>query len=224
CWFIWSILQIANSNASFAGWIREVHASALLPLLLVPLGFLVFTRAKYLDYFLIFIFAFSVLAALNGIKQLHFGPSPGEQQFLDEGGHITHVLFGRLRVFSFYSDAGQFGASQAQMALMALILAFGPFRIWKRGLLLLAAALLLYGMLISGTRGALFALLVGGAVAVALWGNIRVIIVGSFLLVSFFCFLKFTYIGNGNYAIYRLRSAVNPEDPSLNLRFRTQNE
>src|SRR5690606_37648423 len=48
------------------------------------------------------------------------------------------------------------------------------------------------------------------------------IIIGSIAIIGLFCFLKFTYIGNGNYAIYRLRSAVNPEDPSLNVRFETQ--
>lgn len=34
--------------------------------------------------------------------------------------------------------------------------------------------------------------------------------------------LKFTNIGNGHYEIYRLRSAVDPQDASLNVRFTSQ--
>src|SRR5690606_2124998 len=172
--------------------------------------------------FLILIVGFSTIAALNGIKQAHIGLFPGEKAFLYGEGYVTHLLFGQLRVFSFYTDAGQYGASQAQIGLMALVLAFGPYQRWKRLLLFLAAALMLYGMLVSGTRGALFALLTGAVVAVGLWGNRNVIIIGSIAIVSFFCFLKYTYIGNGNYAIYRLRTALDPEDPSFNLRLETQ--
>src|SRR5690606_19698090 len=123
-WFVWSLLQVVNPEASIAGWIREVRASALLPLLLVPLCFLLFKRAKYLDYFLILIVGFSTIAALNGIKQAHIGLFPGEKAFLYGEGYVTHLLFGQLRVFSFYTDAGQYGASQAQIGLMALVLAF----------------------------------------------------------------------------------------------------
>ncbi len=222
-WFVWSLLQVVNPGASIAGWLREVRASALMPLLLVPLGLLVFKRVKYLDYFLILVIGFSVLGALNGIKQQHIGLSPGERHFIDSGAYVTHILFGELRVFSFYLDAGQFGASQAQIGLMALVLAFGPFQRWKRFLLFSAAAFLLYGMLISGTRGALFALLTGAVVAVGLWGNKRIIIIGATLIVSFFCFLKYTSIGNSAYAIYRLRTALDPTDASFNVRLETQN-
>lgn len=221
-WLFISICQVVNPGASFTGWMQEIRSAALYPCLIVPLGFLIFRENKDLDIFLIIIIAFSTLAAINGIKQLYIGPSPGEQRFLDQGGAVTHVLWGRLRVFSFYSDAGQFGASQAHLGLLSLILALGPFKKWKRLLLFCCSLAMLYGMLISGTRGALFALIVGVFVAIFLSRKFKVLLLGGFLAVSFLFVLKFTHIGNGNYQIYRLRSALNPEDPSLNVRFNTQ--
>ncbi len=221
-WFVISLLEAFNPGASLMGWVSEIRSTALYPFLIVMLGFLILKENRHLDIFLVIIVALSTLASLNGIKQLYIGPSSGEQAFLNGGGSITHILFGRLRVFSFYSDAGQFGASQAQLGLVSLILAFGSFKRWTRIIFLLCSALMLYGMLISGTRGALFALVIGGFVALILSKNLKVVVLGGFIGLLFLSFLKFTYIGNSNYQIYRLRSAVNPDDPSLNVRFHTQ--
>jgi len=221
-WFVISVLEIFNPAATFAGAIREFRTVALYPLLSVPVFFVIIDRVEYVDRFIVAIILFSVIAALNGIKQKHFGLFPGEQAFLDEGGDITHIVFGRLRVFSFYSDAGQFGASQAHIGLIALILAFGPYKLWKRLLLFLAAATMLYGMLISGTRGSLAVIIVGVFFALVLSKNYKAVIFGTVLFLGFIAMLKFTYIGNGNYDIYRLRTALDPEDASLNVRLSSQ--
>jgi hypothetical protein len=221
-WFLISVLEVVNPGASVMGWLMEIRSVALYPVLAIPLGLLIFKENRNLDIFIIIVVLCSTLAALNGIKQLHYRPWPGEQRFLDQGGYITHILWGRLRVFSFYGDAGQFGASQAHVGLMALILALGPFRKSVKISFFVCAMLMLYGMLISGTRGALFALVVGAFVAIMLSKKFKVLIVGGLITMSFLFVLKYTHIGNGNYQIYRLRSALNPEDPSLNLRFNTQ--
>jgi len=221
-WLLISIAEVTNPGASTIGWLQEIRSAALYPCLCIPLGLLILRTNRQLDIFIIVIVAWSTLAALNGIKQLYIHPSPGEQRFLDGGGYITHILWGRLRVFSFYSDAGQFGASQAAIGITTLILALGPFKKKTKYILFVCAILQLYGMLISGTRGALFALMVGAFIAIILSKNFKVFLIGGILAVGFICFLKFTHIGNGNYQIYRLRTAVNPEDASLNVRFNTQ--
>lgn len=79
-----------------------------------------------------------------------------------------------------------------------------------------------YGMLISGTRGALFALIIGAFFAIFLSKKFKALIIGGIFCFGFLFFLKYTYIGNGNYQIYRLRSALDPQDASLNVRFTTQ--
>jgi len=219
-WLFVSILEVLNPGASFLGWLAEIRPDALYPFLVVPVGLLVFKTNRQLDIFLILVVGLSTFGALYGIKQLHIGLSNGDMAFVAQ--NPTHLIWGRLRVFSFYNDAGQFGASQAAVGLTTLVLALGPFKKWKRIVLLICSALMLYGMLISGTRGALFALVVGAFVAIILFKKIKPIIFGAVVLLGFLVFLKYTHIGDGNYQIFRLRTALDPQDPSLNVRFATQ--
>jgi hypothetical protein len=222
-WFAVNLLELVNpAGASFLGWLNEVRFTAFNWLMLAPLVFLLFNKKKDVDIFIILIISMSVLAALYGMKQLFIGVSVGEKRWLDAGADFTHIVFGKLRVFSFYTDAGQFGASQAQLSLVALVLAMGPFKIWKRVLLFLAAAILFYGMLISGTRGALFALVSAAFFAIFLSKNFKVLIAGTFIALCFLGGLKYTSIGSGIYQITRLRTALDPTDPSLNVRFKNQ--
>lgn len=222
-WFGVNILELGNpSGASVMGWVQEFRSASFYWLLTVPLALLLFNQKKDLNLFLVLLIGLSLLGTLNGLKQLYIGLSPGEQHFLDVGNAKTHLLWGKLRVFSFYSDAGQFGASQAHIALIALILGFGPFKKWQKTLLLLAAGLLITGMFISGTRGALFALLVGIGVALLISKNIKALVVGSVLALSALYVLKYTKIGDSNYNVYRMRTALDPQDASLNVRLNNQ--
>lgn len=222
-WFIISVLEIANpAGASVAGWLQEIRTSGLYPVLFIPLTFLFFNKNKHLNYFLKLIMAFSFIAVLYGMRQMFVGLTPGEQSFLDNGGAGTHLIWGRLRVFSFFNNASQFGVSQAHIGLVAFILALGPFKWWKKISLFLLSAILFYGMLISGTRGALFALIIGGIVAIFLTKNYKILIIGILVVASGVSVLKFTTIGNGQYEIFRLRTALDPQDASLNTRFINQ--
>ncbi len=222
-WFIISVLEVVNpAGANIIGWLNELRSIAEYPLLIVIIGFLIFNSNKDLDDFLYLTIGLSVLGALYGIKQLHFGLSRGDYSFLENGGAATHMLWGRLRVFSFYAEASQFGSSQAHIGLMALILSFRKVKPKIRLLLMICSIIMLYGMLISGTRGALFALVPGAFLALILSKKIKVLILGGALAIMFLGVLKFTTIANGNYQVYRLRSALNPDDPSLNVRFESQ--
>ncbi|WP_316833065.1 O-antigen ligase family protein [Pedobacter aquatilis] len=222
-WLIVSILEVVNpAGASIMGWLKEIRTAAEYPLLIVVMAFLLNTSSKDLDTFLKIVIALSTLAALDGIKQLHFGLSRGDIGFLANGGAATHILWGRLRVFSFYSESAQFGASQAHIGLLTLILALGPVTKKYRIILLVCSALMLYGMLISGTRGAMFALAPGAFLAIILTKRYKVLLVGGGIAILLLGMLKYTHIGDGNYNIYRFRSSLNPEDPSLNVRMKSQ--
>jgi len=222
-WLMISIYEVFNpAGASVEGWLQEIRAAALYPFLIVPISFLLLRTNKDLNIFFYLLLGLSLLATLNGMKQLYYHPFRGEQEFLDNGGFKTHILFGKLRVFSFYSDAGQFGASQAHIALIALILALGPFKAWKKIALFFIAGITFYGMLISGTRGALFGLVVGLFLALLLSKNFKAMMWGGIVMAMFLGGLKYTYIGNGIYQIARLRSAVDPQEASLNVRLVNQ--
>jgi hypothetical protein len=49
--------------------------------------------------------AFSIIATLKGIGQMSFCADYAEQASLNNGGAETHILFGKLRFFHFFSDA-----------------------------------------------------------------------------------------------------------------------
>jgi O-antigen ligase len=222
-WFIISVLEVFNpAGASVMGWIQEIRNSALHAMLLIPLALLILQQKKVssVNCILWICLAVSVLAAVNGYRQLKI-LTPGEQIFLQEMAS-THLIWGKLRVFSFYTDAGQFGASQAHILLVAVLLALGPFKWWVRGLCLVGAVSLLVGMMISGTRGAFFVLFFGAFFSLILFKNFKALLLGGLAMMLLVGFLKFTTIGNGNYEIARLRTALDPQDASLNLRFINQ--
>jgi hypothetical protein len=222
-WFIINILEIGNpAGASIEGWVNEMRSSTLLWLLTVSLCYVAFNRKQDLNLFLYLIIGFSIAGTIYGIKQKVLGVDSMEQLWLNQGASVTHIIRGRLRIFSYYSDAAQFGASQAHIALVCFILALGPYSRKKKLLLAFSTVLLLYGMLISGTRGALFVLVVGLFIYLSLSKQIKTLVLGCFLLVGVFSIMKYTTIGNENPDIFRLRSAINPDDPSLQVRLKNQ--
>ncbi|WP_190300492.1 O-antigen ligase family protein [Rufibacter hautae] len=221
-WTLIYILELFNpAGSNIFGWMLDFRYP-LLWILVMPLCLMIFNTRKDLDFFLILIIVMSLLATLNGVKQVKFGLSQAEQTWMSASGYMTHMIFGELRAFSFYTDASQFGASQAHLFIIALVLAFGPFKFWKRALCGLAAMAFLYGESISGTRGALFTIFIGLAVVVFITKNFKITTIALTVLIMGFCFLKFTSIGQSHFEIRRMRSALRPHDASLNARFTNQ--
>ena len=222
-WMVINVLEIANpAGASLTGWFYEMRSTMLYWLLTIPLTYLLFSGRGDLRLFLIIVIVFSVLGTLYGIKQKVLGVDAMEKQWLDEGAAITHILFGQLRIFSFYSEAAQFGASQAHVALICLILSAGPFAWWKKLALATCSGLLVYGMLISGTRGALFVLVAGVFVYLVLSKQVKVFVLGVILASGALFGLKYTSIGSSNANIVRLRTSLDPEDASFQVRLKNQ--
>jgi hypothetical protein len=222
-WFGISLVQLLNPyGGSMVAWFNELRFVALSWLLIAPLVFLIFNSHADLNRFIIFIMVFSSLACLYGAKQLYFGLTRGEQEWMGMGNEVTHIIKGKLRVFSIYSDAGQFGASQAIMAAISLALLTGPFSFGKKIIFGLATLVFLYGMAISGTRGALFALAAGVASALFLSKNFKVLLVGILFCATGFTILKYTTIGENIFQVSRLRSALNPADASFKVRLDNQ--
>lgn len=222
-WFGYSIFQLVNPEAhSVAAWFSG-RGVALYMFLLVPLTLMFINTNRKLDFFLYIWGVFSILASLKGIMQLQFGLDSAEQAWLDEGNYKTHVLFGKLRVFSFLSDAGQFGGTQAYAAVVATIYSMAIKNNRLKKMFFITVALLgFYGMIISGTRGAISIPLAGFMTFFILRKNIKVLGVGVGLLAIVFIFFRFTTIGQGNDQIRRMRTAFDPNDASLQVRLDNQ--
>lgn len=218
-WMAYNVAEIFNPEArSVTAWVYAVRGTALYMFLTVPLTLLYANTEKDLNRMIKIIFTLSILASFWGLRQYYIGLDFAENRWLDAGSRSTHVLFGNLRVFSFFSDAGQFGAGIAHSAMIALVLALGPFRVKQRLIFASCALLFFYLMIMSGTRGALMVPVAGSLAYLFASKNFKLMAIGLGALSLVFIFLKFTSIGNENYQIRRLRSALDPNDASLNVR------
>ncbi len=220
-WLMYCIFQIVNPEAqSFAAWVSG-RGIGFYFFFLIPLALLLIDTRKKLDYFLYVWGAFSVLATLKGMMQLFIGVDAAEQAWLDGGGAETHLLFGKLRIFSFFSDAGQFGANQGYTGVVFLIYSLTKKRLEK--VIFISIGLLgFYGMMISGTRGAISVPAVGMMTYFILSKNVKILGVGVIGLIAMFIFFKYTTIGNGNDQIRRMRGAFDPNNKSLQVRLENQ--
>jgi O-antigen ligase len=193
-------------------------------ILAIPLLFIMFNKQSDLDNFFIIWGILSIIGTLKGIQQFYFGVDAFEQKWLDNGGATTHILFDKLRIFSFYSDAGQFGASQAHASLVFGILAVFKKSSFKLKLFFLSVALFGFiGMMISGTRGALAVPAMGGIMFLILKKNFKILVLGAILGIGVYTFFKHTKIGQSNAEIRRMRTAFDPNDASFQIRLSNQN-
>lgn len=218
-WMGFTILQLANPMAlSVPAWFYAMRGLSLYQMLMVIICFVFFYQKKDLKTFIRVWLFFSVIGILIGIKQKVIGLDAFENRWLMSGAYVTHLLFGKLRIFSYYTDAGIFGPAMGSVTVFAGIMALGPWPLRKRIIYGLISVMALYAMLISGTRGALAVPGAGGILYLILIKNKKLLISGGSLMLFVFVFLKYTTIGSGNYDIQRLRSALDPNDASLNVR------
>lgn len=219
-WFVMNLFQLINPEAvSKAAWFYAMRSVALYSFLVVPLTYLMFNRPKDLEIFIQLCAWFTVLAVAKALMQKYIGVDRWEQQWLNvPGNRTTHILFGKLRIFSFFSDAGTFGSSMGYFGVLFLIIGFHEKFTLKKYFYLFVGIASLYAMMISGTRSAIAVPLMGFSMYTILSKRVKVMFaVGTLLFISFF-FLKYTTIGQGNYDIRRMRSAFSEDNESLNVR------
>ncbi len=222
-WYAYVMLELLNPEMlSNQAWFYAMRGIGFYQLLIVITAVMVFNKYRDLKTFLKLWMVLSLLGTLKGIMQLYFGPDAWEQEWLDQGGAVTHMIFGNLRIFSFYSDAGQFGSAQGHTAMVAGIIALGPGSIRKKAILWFIALLSFYGLMISGTRGALAVPVAGILTYLFLRKNFRILMLGLFAFLLAFVFLKFTTIGQENYQIRRMRTVFDKEDASFLVRLENQ--
>ncbi len=219
-WFGMTLFQLINPEAvSREAWFYAMRGQALYLVLAVPLVYLIFNKPRDLQLLITLCAWFTLLAVAKGLMQKYVGVDRWEQIWLNQpGNRSTHILFGQLRVFSFYSDAGTFGGSMGYFGVVYMVLGIHEELKRRKYFYYFVAIASLYAMLISGTRSAIAAPLMGFALYTILSKRFKVmILVGSIVFIVFFI-LKYTLIGQGNYDIRRMRSAFAEDNASLNVR------
>ncbi len=223
-WMGWVFFEIINPEAvSFEAWFATMRGIAFYFFLGIPLVLLLMRNPKDLEIFFYIWGTMTILATLKGAIQLLIGLDFAEQKWMDAGAYETHLLFGKLRVFSFLSDAGQFGASQGHALVMGGIIAYETKSLKKRIFFAIVAIMGLYGLLISGTRGAIAVPALGFFTYLILTKNIRLISLGLFAGLALYIFFAHTSILQSNYQVARFRTAFHPEqDASFQVRLDNQ--
>lgn len=218
-WYGYIFLQLFNPEAaSREAWFYAMRGLAFYKLLLVPLAFILLDHPKYMKMMINTWAAFTVLAVLKAMMQKFMGFDPFEQRWLDAGGALTHIIITGTRYFSFFSDAGNFGASMGFSGVVFSIIALHTSNMKKKIILGGISLLAFYAMLLSGTRGALAVPVGGYFLYTVLTKRLSILIPGIVFLVGMFVFLKFTTIGQDNYEIRRARTALDPDDASFRVR------
>ncbi len=222
-WLLYTIGEAFNPEAdNFKSWIYAVRAVSFYAIQTIPLTLLLFNKKEHLNQFIKIVITWGVISAIWGWKQINIGLDPYENAWLEAGGKITHVLDGQLRAFSFYSDAGQFGVTMAYIAFIALIMAFGPYKRKTKFWYAMAFIVCFLGMSTSGSRGPIFVIFFGLVAYLLMIRKFKVLVPGILMILLTFAFLKFTFIGNTNYQVYRIRTALDPKEASLLVRLNNQ--
>lgn len=222
-WFGYCATELFNPEAkSKEAWFYAVRGLSLYWLLATPLIFIWFDKREDLNKFIKIWMVWSFFVALWGFKQQYIGLTSGEQYWLDTEGRQTHVLFGKMRSWSIYTDAGQFGAAMAHVCLFTLILALGEKSMKRRFIYLFLAAIYFWGYAVAGSRGPLFIIAGGFIMYLFLIKNFKMLTIGLSVAALCFVFLKYTNIGSGNYQIARMRTALDPNDKSFQVRLENQ--
>ncbi len=224
-WFLYTLFEFFNPEASnIQGWFYAVRGVSVYAIQTIPLTLLLLDKKEHLNRFINTVLVWGIVGSIWGWKQVNIGLDPFEDRWLESGGKITHILYGQLRAFSFFSDAGQFGVTMAYIAFIALILGLGPYTTGRKWRYFIVFMICLIGMGTSGSRGPIFVIFFGGLTYLLLIKNFRVLIPGIVIVIVVFVFLKFTFIGNSSYQIYRIRTALDPKEASLLVRLTNQDK
>ncbi|CCG98724.1 hypothetical protein FAES_0713 [Fibrella aestuarina BUZ 2] len=229
-WLFYTILEYFNPNSPYPpAWFYHARSFSLS---WVFLSFIVLVNPITRDDVWLLVktwIGWSVLAAFWGFKQ-QYGHVIGlrdleqsEMNWLMAGAARTHILWGQLRSFSFYSDAGQFGSEMAGVSLVCIILFMAEKRWFYRLVYLALALFIFWGYAVSGTRSALFVLLGGFGAFLVLQRKLAPILYSAMVGIPILAILLYTHIGDSVYQIYRIRTALRPtQDESFLVRLENQ--
>lgn len=209
-----------NLGIDFGGWYSGARMMAF-QLLYIFLVFSIYISSPKILLNYIKIWGMLALFSVFWVwKQEVFGFTTAENIWMETRGRTTHIINAGtlIRYFSTFSDAANYGCNAASTAAAFIIFAittkFNKLRIFY----LIVTVLVIWGMLQSGTRTAMFCLAAGLIVYLILSKSVKIAVPFTIGFIFFAFILVFTKIGDGNQQIHRMRSAFNKDDASANVR------
>ena len=221
-WIYYNLLEVLNPWAqSRIAWVYTVRTVALL-LSLYFIACYTFSSYRRIVNTLKVILILGFISALYSLKQEWFGFSNAETTWLhaDEERFMLIFQWDRMRVFSFFSDPTTFGILMGYMSMLCLVFAAGPFKLWIRIGLLVAAASMLLGMAYAGSRTPFVMLPMGVIMYLILTFKRQTIIAGAlFFMIGAGFIMKST----SSAVVWRIQSAFRGESKdSIEVRMKNQ--
>lgn len=224
CWCTFCTLEVLNDTCNLGIDVGGWYGGARMMAFQLLYAFLVFTlyitNPERLTKYLYIWAALELFTVFWTWKQIYIGLNPVESSWLWNVGKTTHLLNGGtlIRYWSTHNDAANYGINAAAAAVVFFVVAITTRIKFDRFFFGITGILVVWGMFQSGTRTAIFCLILGFIVFLVLSRSVKIIvpfsILGGFMLIL----LMFTNIGNGNQQIRRMRSAFDKKDASSNVR------
>ncbi|MEM6965099.1 MAG: hypothetical protein AAF573_10050, partial [Bacteroidota bacterium] len=205
-WVGYNLIQGFNPIApSQLAWVYTVRSVAGLILLFFVASY-AFTSKKIILRTIKFILALTLISALYGLKQEWIGFSDTEMTWLYSNPHTLELFFqwGRLRIFSFFSDPTTYGILMGYMAVFCSILILGPYRPAYKIVSGICVVACLLALAYAGSRTPVVLIPIGVIFFTIL--NFRkeiIIAAGIFFVLG----TAFTLKSTSNAVIFRLQSA-----------------
>lgn len=205
-WILYNLIQGININAvSQIAWIYTVRSVAGL-IILYFVACYAFKSLNIILNTIKIILILSFTSALYGLKQEWIGFSNTEIAWLYSNPQTFELFFqwGRLRIFSFFSDPTTFGILMAYTSVFCSILILGPYKIWMKIISSLCVVACLLAMAYAGSRTPIVLIPIGVIFLTILSFRKEIIVAsGIFLILGTAFMLKST----SSAVIYRIQSA-----------------
>jgi len=221
-WIYYNFIEVLNPWAqSRMAWIYTVRTVALYLAVYFVAAHAMNSLARVKSV-LKAVICLALLSALYSLKQEFFGYSQAELVWLHSDPKRFELIFqwGRLRVFSFFSDPTTFGMLMAYMSVFCMVLIIWGKKKWQRIALTFATICMFMGMAFAGSRTP-FVLVPTGVLFFMLLTFKRetmIVGIGMVLFIAVFS-LKST----SNPIIFRIQSAFKPSaDGSVQVRLDNQ--
>lgn len=220
-WTAFCLLELFNPRGMVNAWFLSRGLIYYFPIIIV-FTILLFNKFRDVKMMLYLLSVLTIIGIIKGFYQKVVGFDAAEAAFLNAGAYKTHLLATGTRYFSIYVSAGIFGAIMGFTMVVYGIAAIYMKKKAIRIYFILVSVGSFLAMMISGTRGAIAVPLAGFALFVLLSRKIRIIIPSGAILIVAYVFLAHTTMMQGNEYVRRMRTAFNPDDPSLVVRKENQ--
>lgn len=219
-WALMNFMEILNPSApSKAGWFMAVKSN-MYPIVYFFIFYYAVDTLKFVNTIIKIWFIIIFLAALYSFKQRYIGLASYENfVYTNDLKRSLYITWGKLRVFSFMNDPMSYGITLTYSLVLAFSFLFTKISAQKKIMYGIFFVVVLWSLLLTGTRTAYFLLPLGMLVFGLITLNKRIL---GFVAAGIFVGAIVVMTSN-NPQLHIFKTAFRgSEDASMNVRLKNQ--